>query len=344
MIDFSGWEMPVQYKGVISEHLCVRSKVGIFDLSHMGEFLLRGPKATEALSYLTTNDPTQLKPGMIQYTLLTKEDGCIVDDILVYRLEDGYGLVVNASNINKDYKWIESNLPPDCQLEDISDKVTLIAVQGPNSEALMNEVFETNWAGLEYYTFTTTEYGGEEILVSRTGYTGEDGFEVYMPHSLAIKLWNKFLTQGAKFGVEPVGLGARDTLRMEVRMPLYGNDIDETTTPLEAGLARFVDLEKGDFIGKEALLKQKEQGRDRRLIAFVVEGKGIARPGYPIKVDGQIVGKVTSGSLSPSREQAIGMGYVDKPHDKIGNHIQIEVRKRDVQAIIIKGRFVQVKK
>lgn len=341
MVDYAGFEMPVQYAGVLEEHNTVRTKVGIFDLTHMGEFELTGSGALNTVNHVTTNDASLLKEGEIQYTCLTKEDGGIIDDILVYRTADGFWLVVNASNAAKDYAWIEQHLQPETQLRNLSDELTLIAVQGPKSAPLVEEILGLSLANLKNYTFIELTYDDTALLLSRTGYTGEDGFELYFPNALAEKLWDECLAKGEKYGVEPVGLGARDSLRLEARMPLYGNDIGEDTSPLEAGLTRFVKLDKGSFIGKEFLQKQKEEGVQRRLIAFTMIDKGIPRQGYPLfNLEGKEIGVVTSGTHSPTLDHPIGMGYVDVAYAKADTEIQVQVRKKLATAKIIKGRFL----
>ncbi len=340
MIDYAGFEMPVQYTGLVEEHLTVRSAVGIFDLTHMGEFELAGSGALATVNSLCTNDASQLQVGEIQYSCLTNERGGIIDDILVYRTEQGFLLVVNAANTAKDYAWIEQNLKPDTQLVDRSNELTLIAIQGPKSAPLVEEVLNVSVADLKNYTFMEPEYKGVQVLLSRTGYTGEDGFELYFPNEFAEELWDAFLTHGEKYGVKPVGLGARDTLRLEARMPLYGNDIDEHTTPLEAGLGRFVKLHK-EFVGRDVLLKQKEEGVQRKLVAFTMIDKGIPRQGYPLlTLDGEEIGAVTSGTHSPSLDHPIGMGYVRVDLAQPGTEIQVQIRKKLAKAKIIKGRFL----
>lgn len=339
LIDFAGYEMPIQYENLMNEHLAVRNSVGIFDLTHMGEFLLRGENATKALSRITSNNPETLQPGQIQYSLLTNEKGGILDDILVYRLDAGYMLVVNAANKEKDYAWVKKHCT-DVILEDISDSRTLIAIQGPDSLRVTSEVLGVDLAPLSYYAFSYYKYQETEVLVSRTGYTGEDGFEIYLPNEIAVSLWRDFLS---KPGVTPVGLGARDTLRLEARMPLYGNDIGEDTTAVEANLMRFVDLEKEDFLGKEALLQQKKEGAKRKLVGFVLKDKGIPRKGYVITNGERVIGEVTSGSLSPSRKDSIGLGYVETEYAKPETAIWIGIRKNMSEATIVKGRFVKGK-
>lgn len=340
MVDYAGFEMPVQYSGLIEEHLTVRSKVGIFDLTHMGEFELTGPGALETMNYLATNDASTLDYGEIQYTCLTNEQGGIIDDILVYRTKQGFLLVVNAANTAKDYAWIQKHLKPGTELVDRSGELTLIAIQGPKSAPLVEEVLSLSVADLKGYNFIEPEYAGEQVLLSRTGYTGEDGFELYFPNALAEQLWDEFLTLGEKYGVKPIGLGARDTLRLEARMPLYGNDIGEETTPLEAGLSRFVKLDK-EFIGRDVLQKQKEAGVERRLVAFTMLEKGIPRQGYPLlNLEGEEIGVVTSGTHSPSLDHPIGMGYVQVAYAKADTELQVQIRKRTARAKVIKGRFL----
>lgn len=341
MVDYAGFEMPVQYAGVLEEHLTVRSKVGLFDLSHMGEFELTGAGALATVNLVTTNDASQLQVGEIQYTCLTTEQGGIIDDILVYRTDSGFLLVVNAANTAKDYAWIEQNLLPDTKLTDRSPELALIAVQGPKSAPLVEEVLDISLADLRNYTFIEPTFRGTKILLSRTGYTGEDGFELYFPNSLAEQLWDELMSTGEKYGVAPIGLGARDTLRLEMRMPLYGNDVSEEITPLEAGLGRFVKFDKGGFIGREALLKLQEHGITRRLVAFTMLDKGIPRQGYPLlDLEGREIGVVTSGTHSPSLNKPIGMGYVEIENSKPGTIMQVQIRKKPAQAHIIKGRFL----
>lgn len=341
MVDYAGYEMPVQYTGVLEEHNTVRTKVGLFDLSHMGEFELTGSGALNTVNRVTTNDPSQLQVGEIQYSPLINEEGGIIDDILVYRIPEGFLLVVNAANAAKDYAWIEEHLEPETKLSDRSGDLTLIAVQGPNSAVLVEEVLNVSLASLKNYTFMEFSFEGVDILLSRTGYTGEDGFEVYFPNALAETLWDAFLSKGEKYGAAPIGLGARDSLRLEARMPLYGNDIGEGTSPLEAGLGRFVKLDKGDFIGREALQREQEQGVSRKLVAFTMLEKGVPRQGYPIlSQSGEEIGLVTSGTHSPTLDHPIGMGYVETKYTKAETEIQIQIRKRAVRAKIIKGRFL----
>ncbi len=341
MVEFGGWEMPVQYTGVLDEHRTVRTKAGMFDLSHMGELLVSGPDALEALQAVTTNDLTSLKEGEAQYTLLCRPSGGIVDDILVYRLDEGYLLVVNAANTEKDVAWLREHLQGDVALEDQTETTALIAVQGPESERIVQSLTEADLNGLYSFEWMKATVAGVDSIISRTGYTGEDGFELYFPTEAAVGMWRALLEAGAPMGLIPVGLGARDTLRLEARLTLYGNDIDEETTPLEAGLAFFVKFDKPDFLGREALLIRKNRGVARRLVAFVVEGRGIPRHGYPLLDEqGNQIGVVTSGSFSPTLEKDIGMGYVVTDQAKPGNKIQVDIRGKGRPAEIIKGRFL----
>lgn len=341
MVEYAGFEMPLQYAGVLSEHINVRTNVGLFDLTHMGEFELKGPSALDTLNQLTTNDASNLVYGEIQYTCLVNENGGILDDILVYRLQDSFLLVVNAANTAKDFAWIKKRRLKDTELIDRSSELSLIAVQGPKSASLVEDVLETSLINLNNYKFVETSYKGEHILLSRTGYTGEDGFELYFANDLATKLWEDFMDQGTKYDVQPIGLAARDTLRLEMRMPLYGNDVDEEISPLEAGLTRFVKFDKEDFVGKDALIQQKKQGVERKLVGFTMLGKGIPRQGYSLLNEvGETIGVVTSGTHSPSLDQPIGMGYVTSDYAKVGTKIRVQIRTRMVEAEIIKGRFL----
>ncbi|MCK9525220.1 MAG: glycine cleavage system aminomethyltransferase GcvT, partial [Limnochordia bacterium] len=275
------------------------------------------------------------------YSPLTNENGGFIDDILVYRTADGFWLVVNASNAAKDYAWIKANLRPETELRDLSDELTLIAVQGPKSAPLVEEILGLSLSELKNYTFIQVTYEGTKLLVSRTGYTGEDGFELYSPNALAEKLWDECLQKGEQYGVKPIGLGARDSLRLEARMPLYGNDIGEDITPLEAGLNRFIKLDKGSFVGRDVLQKQKDEGVQRKLVAFTMLDKGIPRQGYPLlNLEGEEIGVVTSGTHSPTLDHPIGMGYVEVAYAKADTEIQVQVRKKLARAKIIKGRFL----
>ncbi|HEX37533.1 MAG TPA: glycine cleavage system aminomethyltransferase GcvT [Candidatus Cloacimonetes bacterium] len=341
IIPFAGFEMPIQYPyGIVHEHRKVRESVGMFDLSHMGEFIVRGPNALDFLQKTTVNDVSELDVGQVQYSNMCYADGGIVDDLLVYRDEDYYYLVVNASNIDKDYDWLHSNLIEGVTLDDVSDETALIGVQGSQSEAVVQKLMNDNLSELKYYHFIHTEIDGTPVMLSRTGYTGEDGFEIYFTAlDYAEEIWEKVAEAGQEFAIEPIGLGARDTLRLEMKYPLYGNDIDKDTNPLEAGLRWVVKFDKGDFIGKEALEKVKAEKIQRKLVPFVMDGKGIPRPHYKIFNDGQEIGEVRSGTMSPSLGIGIGTGYVHRNFMKSGTQIEIEIRDKMYPATIIKPPF-----
>jgi aminomethyltransferase len=344
MIEFAGWEMPVQYTGVLEEHKTVREYAGLFDLSHMGELFFFGPDALATLQYLTTNDVANIAVGQAQYSLLCLPTGGIVDDIVIYRLDDGYMVVVNAANLDKDVAWIQSQLRGDVTFENRSAATALLAIQGPLAAEILGKLTTTNLDAIYNFEACKGKVAGVEAIISRTGYTGEDGFELYFDDQYAPKLWSELLRIGTPLGLVPVGLGARDTLRLEAKLSLYGNDLDENTTPLEAGLGYFVKLAKEAFIGKEALMKQKADGIGRKLVGFVMQERGIPRHGYPLlSADGKKVGVVTSGSVSPSTGKEIGLGYVESSLANPGETIYVEVRGKAKAAEIIKGRFVEAK-
>jgi len=343
MIDFGGWQMPVQYSGIIDEHKAVRNKAGIFDVSHMGEILISGKEALDLVQKIITNDASKLTNGDVLYTPMCYQDGGIVDDLLVYRIDvDKFLLVVNASNTTKDLRWVEKNaeLFEQAEVEDKSDYYDLIALQGPISREIIQPLLEEDISNLKYYTFIETDIAGVEAIVSRTGYTGELGFEVYLKAEDAVKVWNAMLKEGSDKGLKPAGLGARDTLRLEKALCLYGNDIDETTNPLEANLGWTVKFDKEDFNGKEALEKVKEDGVKRTLVGFIMQERGIPRHGYEIKVDGEVVGEVTSGSYSPTLDENIGLAYVDKKLAEEDTELDVCIRKREVKAKIFKTPFI----
>ncbi len=341
LVEFAGFWMPVQYRGIIDEHRQVRSSVGVFDVSHMGEFEFRGKAAGEFLQRMTINDVSKLAEYQAQYSALCYPDGGIVDDVIVYRWPDRYMMVVNASNIEKDFAWISEHKMPEADLSDVSRQYSLLAVQGRNAQATLQKITSVNLAKVNYYWFATGEIAGVTAFISRTGYTGEDGFEVGFaaPHSETV--WNAIFDAGKEFGLEPIGLGARDTLRLEMKYCLYGNDIDQTTNPLEAGLGWITKLDKGDFIGREAIVKMKAAGLPRKLVGFEVEGKNIARHGYSILKDGAKIGHVTSGTFSPSLEKSIGLGYVASEHAAVGTELAIDIRGRAAQARVVKTPFYQ---
>lgn len=330
LVPFAGFEMPVQYKGIISEHRRVRESVGIFDVSHMGEFEFRGPDSGEFLNWITINNVAKLDIGQVQYSAMCYPDGGIVDDLLVYRFEDYYMMVVNASNIDKNRAWITEHLPPSgVEFTDRSDEITLLAVQGPRSLDLLKPFASPDIQPVEYYHFVEGNISGVDALISRTGYTGELGYEIYVDRSQSEALWNNLFNSGRAFDAEPIGLGARDTLRLEMKYCLYGNDIDAGTNPLEAGLGWITKLKKGDFIGRKALLKVKEEGLKRKLIGYETLDRTIPRHGYPIYKDDEDVGVTTSGGHSPMLKRGIGMGYVPVELSEPGTELQLKLRGED---------------
>lgn len=339
MTNFAGYLMPTQYKkGMQAEHKAVRENVGLFDLSHMGEFEVSGPRAREFLQKTTVNNVEKLDDGQIQYSCMTTPDGGIVDDLLVYKLPTKYMLVVNASNIQKDFDWLQSNLIDGAEVIDRSDVTGLLAIQGPNAQKVMQKITDYDLENMPYYTWAMAEIGGVELLFSRTGYTGEDGFELYIHPDHCDQVWKAVTDAGFPIGMELIGLGARDTLRLEMKMALYGNDIDESTNPVEAGLSWIVDFDK-DFIGADVLRTVKEEKPDRRLVCLELEGKVFPRQGYKVFVDGKEAGHVTSGTISPSLGRPIAMAYVPRSHFKSGNTVQVEVRGKQVDAIVVKPPF-----
>ncbi len=333
IVPFGGWEMPVQYTSIVEEHLAVRQRVGLFDVSHMGQVLAAGPNAEAALNRLLTNDVRKLAVGQAQYTLLCNERGGVIDDLLVYRLEPTvYLLVINASHIAEDFAWMNAHAGIPCVLENESDRWAMLALQGP-----LAPKFLENSATLAPFYVERESVFGKVCWVARTGYTGEDGFEILCEAEDAGEIWAELLEFGAEFDIQPCGLGARDTLRLEMCYPLHGNDITEETTPVEAGLSRYVAFDKGDFVGRDVLVEQKEKGTGRKLVAFKMAGKGAPpRPHYPMLAGGRAVGEVTSGTQSPSLSVGIGMGYVECPAAQIGAAIDIEIRGKNFPAIIEK--------
>jgi aminomethyltransferase len=340
MVEFAGYEMPIQYRSIRDEHRKVRESVGVFDVSHMGEIEIRGTKAMEMVQKITINDVSALSVEQAQYNAMCYEDGGIVDDLLVYRFKDYYLLVVNAANKDKDLKWILENKIDNCEVIDISDEISQIAVQGKNAESTLQKLTKIDLSKIEFYWFVEGELAGVPMIISRTGYTGEPGFELYFKNQYAEDIWKKVMDAGAEFGIEPIGLGARDSLRLEKKMCLYGNDIDATTNPLEAGLGWITKLDKGDFIGRDVLLHVKEQGVNRRLVAFVLNESGFPRKGYEIYKDGENLGQITSGTVSPMLEKGIGLGYVKTGFTKPGTQIEIKIRDKFLSAEIIKPPFV----
>jgi len=339
MVPFAGYVMPIQYSGITAEHLAVRRNVGLFDLSHMGEFDIGGPGALDFIQKMTVNDASVLEPGQIQYSCMCYDDGGIVDDLLVYRLEDRYMLVVNAANLKKDFDWLHDHLDGDVSLTNHSDETGLLAIQGPNAQKVVEEFSDYDFESMPYYHVTTIDIGRHRVLVSRTGYTGEDGFELYIPRDAADDVWAVVMAAGKKHGIELIGLGARDSLRLEMKMALYGNDIDQTTTPIEAGLGWIVKFDKGDFIARDILLRQKEAKPDRRLVCLELEGRAFPRHGYDLLSEGEVVGRVTSGTFSPSLEKPIALGYLPRGLSKAGHRVEVKIRDRLFPATVVKPPF-----
>jgi glycine cleavage system T protein (aminomethyltransferase) len=340
MVDFAGWEMPVQYQGVIEEHLAVRARAGLFDVSHMGEIEIQGPRALEAVQLLTCNDASKLTPGRAQYTAFTTERGTFVDDIIVYRREeDRFFICVNAANEAKDFAWVESHLPPGPKAVNRSAEFAQIALQGPDAEGILLGLAEADIDDLKPFSFVEAPVADIPCLIARTGYTGEDGFEMYAPADRAPDLWNTLMGVGAPFGLTPCGLGARDTLRLEACLMLYGNDIDETTTVLEAGVTFILKLGKGDFIGRDALVRQKEQGLARKLAAFEMVERGIPRHGHPVAYGGRECGQVTSGTYSPSLKKNIGLAYLPAEAAREGAEFDVIIRGKATRARVVPSPF-----
>ncbi len=344
IVPFAGYEMPVEYSGITNEHLQVRNSVGVFDVSHMGEFWVKGPKALEFIQKVTSNDASTLTIGKAQYSCFPNGKGGIVDDLLVYKYdEEKYMLVVNAANIDKDWEWCNANNTMNAELENASDKISQLAIQGPDAIKVLQKLTEVDLSSIPYYSFTTGSFAGvENVIISNTGYTGAGGFELYMYNEDAVSIWEKVFEAGEEFNIAPIGLGARDTLRLEKGFCLYGNDIDDTTSPIEAGLGwitKFTD--KKDFIDKDYLLNQKTIGVDKKLKGFKMIDKGIPRHGYEIvDQDDNVIGTVTSGTHSPILKYGIGMGYIKNDFAKTSTAIYIKVRNRKLKAEVTKLPFV----
>ena len=342
MVPFAGYNMPVQYAGINAEHDTVRKGVGVFDVSHMGEFILKGENALALIQKVTSNDASKLVDGKVQYSCLPNENGGIVDDLLVYRIDEKtYMLVVNASNIEKDWNWISKYNDLDVDMKDISDRTTLLAIQGPKAAEALQSLTEVDLGSMEYYSFKKGKFAGiDNVIISATGYTGAGGFELYFDNLHADAIWNAIFTAGEPFDIKPIGLGARDTLRLEMGFCLYGNDIDDTTSPLEAGLGWITKFSK-EFTNSAALQQQKQDGVKRKLVGIEMIDRGIPRHDYEIvDVAGNIIGKVTSGTQSPSLQKAIGMGYVNTEFAKDGTEIFIKIRDNQVKAKVAKPPFV----
>jgi aminomethyltransferase len=341
MVPFAGYNMPVQYEGVNAEHETVRTGVGVFDVSHMGEFFLRGPKALDLIQRVTTNDASVLFDGKAQYSCMPNGKGGIVDDLIIYRIsQEEYLLVVNASNIEKDWNWISSHNTDGVEMENASDAYSLLAIQGPKAAEAMQALTEVNLSDMGYYTFAKGTFAGQpNIYISATGYTGSGGFEIYVPNEVAVAVWDAVFEAGKAYGIKPIGLAARDTLRLEMGFCLYGNDIDDTTSPIEAGLGWITKFTK-DFVDSDVLKAQKEHGVSRKLVAFELIERGIPRHDYRIlDKNNQVIGKVTSGTMSPSMKIAIGLGYVDLAHAGLDSEIYIEIRDKGVLAKVVKLPF-----
>lgn len=343
IVEFAGYYMPIQYSSIIAEHKAVRNSVGVFDVSHMGEIFITGNRALDFVQHITINDASVLFPGRVQYSAMCYQDGGIVDDLLVYKLsDDKFMLVVNASNIEKDYNWMLDNNKFGVDIKNLSDDYSLLAVQGPNSKDVVQKICDKN-LDLEYYHFMYAKVAGIDMLVSRTGYTGELGYELYFigDEKTAEHVWNELFSAGKEFNIQPIGLAARDSLRLEMGFCLYGNDIDQTTNPLEAGLGWITKLKKQDFIGKDALLKIKSNGLKRKLVPLVTEEKAFPRKGYEIKSDGKSVGMITSGTVSPVLDKAIALGYVETEFAFENTKLNFIIRGKEIPAVVTKLPFIK---
>ena len=341
MVPFAGYNMPVSYQGINLEHQTVREKVGVFDVSHMGEFFVTGPNALSLIQRVCSNDASKLEDGQAQYSCFPNEDGGVVDDLIVYRIAaEKWLLVVNASNIDKDWAWINSHNTMEATLENSSDHYSLLAIQGPKSIQAMQSLTQEDLSAIKFYTFKMNTFAGvENVIISATGYTGSGGFEIYCKNTQVAKIWTKVLEAGADWGIQPIGLAARDTLRLEMGYCLYGNDIDDTTSPLEAGLGWITKFNK-DFINSESLKKQKEIGVSKTLVGFELSQRGIPRQGYAIvDAQGNSIGRVTSGTMSPSMGKGIGLGYVPMALKEVGSQIHIQIRNKIVPAMVVKLPF-----
>lgn len=342
MVPFAGFNMPVQYEGVNAEHETVREAVGVFDVSHMGEFLITGEGALDLIQYVTTNNVSTMTPGRAQYNCMPNGNGGIVDDLIVYMLaENKYLLVVNASNIDKDWDWITSHNKFGAEMRNLSDEYSLLAIQGPEAVEAMQSLTPVDLSAIKYYHFEVGQFAGiENVIISATGYTGSGGFEIYCKNNEVEQIWDKVFEAGADFGIKPIGLAARDTLRLEMGFCLYGNDIDDSTSPLEAGLGWITKFDKGDFIDRDKLAAQKEAGVKEKLVGFELIDKGIPRHNYPIvDAQGKQIGRVTSGTMGPSVKKAIGLGYVETAYAAADSEIYIEVRNKALKAKVVKPPF-----
>ena len=343
MVEFAGYEMPVQYSSIISEHKAVRNSAGVFDVSHMGEIFISGEKALDFVQLLTINDAFKLIPGKVQYSAMCYADSGIVDDLLVYKIaEDNFMLVVNAANIEKDFNWMVENNEHSVEIQNRSDDYSLLAVQGPNSKNIIQKLVDDE-LNLEYYHFTQIRLAGVDMIISRTGYTGELGYELYFTgdEAEAEKVWNNIFEAGKEYDIQPAGLAARDSLRLEMGFCLYGNDIDQTTNPIEAGLGWITKLKKDKFIGQDAIKKVKEEGIKRRLVAIISNERIFPRQGYEIFTDGKKIGTLTSGTVSPVLEKPIALGYIDAEYKSVGTKVTIVIRNKEAPAEIVKLPFIE---
>ena len=343
LVEFAGYEMPIQYSSIIAEHKAVRNSVGVFDVSHMGEIFISGEKALNFVQHITINDASKLFPGRVQYSAMCLIDGGIVDDLLVYMISGTeFMLVVNASNIDKDFNWMKSNNKFGVKIENRSDDYSLLAVQGPNSKKVVQKLMNTD-LDLEYYHFRKDKIVRIEMIISRTGYTGELGYELYFTgdEKIAEKIWEKIFEAGKEFSIQPVGLAARDSLRLEMGFCLYGNDIDETTNPIEAGLGWITKLDKGDFIGKDSILKAKNNALKRKLVALLSDEKTFPRQGYDITLNKKKIGNITSGTVSPVLDKPVALGYVDADYKAIDTTVNFSIRGKEVPAKVVKLPFVK---
>ncbi len=340
LIPFGGWEMPVEYSGIAKEHAAVRTSAGLFDVSHMGEFEVRGPDALQLIQSVTSNDASKLVDGQAMYSALPYPEGTVVDDLLIYRHSaDHFFLVVNAGNIEKDYSWITSNNRFNAKVDNISERISLLAIQGPRALSILQNLTKVSLEPIQYYHFARGKVLEADTIISRTGYTGEDGFEIYFSPEHSERIWNALLEAGSHQGLLPAGLGARNTLRLEAKMLLYGNDMDQTTTLLEAGLGWIVKFDKGDFIGRDALLRQKQAGLKRKLVGFEMLGRDIAREHYPVFINGAEAGHVASGSPSITLKKNIGLAYLPLEASAVGSLFQVSVRGRMCDAQVVTTPF-----
>jgi aminomethyltransferase len=344
MLEFAGFEMPIEYTGIIDEHNTVRNAVGVFDVSHMGEFWVKGPNALDLVKKITTNDATQLVTGQAQYTCFPNGKGGIVDDLLVYYYEpEKYMLVVNAANIEKDWNWVVSQNDVSAELENASDRISQLAIQGPNATTTLQKLTDIDLSVLKSYTFVTGKMAGvDDVIISATGYTGSGGFELYFRNDVAEKMWNAIFEAGSEFGIKPIGLAARDTLRLEMGYCLYGNDIDDTTSPIEAGLGWITKFNNGrKYIDRDFLMMQKTEGVSRQLRGFVLLERGIPRHGYElVNSEGSPIGHVTSGTMSPTLNKGIGMGYIAKEYSAFGTQVWVKIRNKTIPAEVVRMPFI----